>query len=207
MAEVPAEEAIRNLAAGDLALSFAVSTALSELAPGGDAASGAARLGRDTRATLAETLRLATRLVSIRPASAYGRLLLGEAGQALWDLEPESSRGSTEPWRRAFDGARSAAPGLELIPMTEAATFLSAWPRLSAENRQEAAKVIAETFRSRDGARRLFPEAWRQLGPGALRLLPDTPQVLADCAAWLRAVGQDGAAGELDVRRTGQVGG
>ena len=198
----PAGEAIRTLATGDLALSFAVSTAISQLAPGGDAAGAAARLGRDTRPLLGDTARLAAVFVSARPASAYGRLLLGQAGEALWDLEAGPNAPSTEAWRQAFEGARSAAPDFDLIPLTEAATYLSAWPRLPAGDRDEASKAIGEALRSREGARRLFPEAWRKLGPAALRLLPNDPDELAESASWLRAVGQSGAAKELEARRS-----
>ncbi len=201
MAAAPADLAIGTLASGDLALSFAVSTALSELAPEGDAAGAAAQLGRDTRPMLGETVRLAASYVSIRPASAYGRLLLGQAGQALWDLAGGQSTQSAEAWRRAFEGARSAAPGFDMVATTEAATYLAAWPRLTAADREQAMNVIAEGLRTREGARRLFPDAWRKLGTASLRLLPNAPDVLAESAEWLRAVGQTGAASALESRR------
>jgi hypothetical protein len=201
VAAAAADEAIRTLGSGDLALSFAVSTALSQLAPGGDAAGAAAQLGRDTRPMLTDAVRLAAFFVALRPASAYGRLLLGQAGEALWDLDAGSNPSSAAPWRRAFDGARAAAPGFDLVSLTEADTYLSAWARLSADDRQEASKVIARGLSSPEGARRLFPEAWRRLGSGALPLLPNTPEVIGDTAAWLRAVGQADAARELEARR------
>jgi hypothetical protein len=197
VAAAPAEEAVRTLAAGDLALSFALSATLSQLAPGGDAASAAAQLGRDTRPLLEDVVRVAAAFVAARPASAYGRLLLGQAGEALWDLGGGTHPSSAALWRKAFAGARSAAPGFEMVSVTEAATYLSAWPRLPSEDRADATRAIAAALGSRDGARRLFPDAWRRLGPDALPLLPNSPEVVADSAAWLRAIGQTDAARKL----------
>jgi hypothetical protein len=202
VAASPAEEAVRTLAAGDLALSFAVAAALSQLAPGGDAAGAAAQLGRDTRPMLEDAVRVAAAFVALRPASAYGRLLLGQAGEALWDLGDGGTHpSSAAPWRQAFAGARSAAPGFEMVSVTEAATYLSAWPRLPSEDRADATRAIAAALGSREGARRLFPDAWRRLGPDALALLPNSPEVVADSAAWLRAIGQTDAARKLGASR------
>jgi hypothetical protein len=198
-------ETIAVLEAADVARAFAVEVTLAELAPGGDATAVSVRRGVDTRGTLKAAEKLAVAAVGGRPGSAHHRMLLAESAYALWDLDPKPGADSTKAWRGAFQAAGEGAPGFELIATAGANTILAAWPRLSPTDREASLPELRHCFESRGCARRVLPAAWQRLGAQSLDLLPDDPETLAQAATWLRAMGQQGAAGAIDRRREGHA--
>jgi hypothetical protein len=205
LANATSVETIAVLEAADVARAFAVEAVLADLAPGGDATGVSVRRGVDTRGTLKAAEKLAAAAVGERPGSAHHRMLLAESAYALWDLDPKPGADSTNAWRGAFRAAGEGAPGFELIATSCANAILAGWPRLSPTDREASLPGLRHCFESRECARRVLPAAWQRLGAQSLDLLPDDPETLAQAATWLRAMGQQGAAGAIDRRRAGHA--
>ena len=193
------------LETADLAGAFAAQACLGRLAPSG--AGAAAQFGPEARRALDSVQATAAEGVEARPGSAWARLLLGQAGYALWDLESRPAPDAARRWLRTLTLAESAAPGFDLVSASAADAVLGAWPRLSEGDRAAARELLRRAWQSPAYVRSTFAGAWTTLGPDAAGWLPDSPSSLAEAAAALRSIGQPEAAEALDARRRGLASG
>lgn len=189
------------LETADLASAFAAQACLARLAPLG--AGAAAQFGPEAVSALGSVQARAAAGVQARPGSSLTRLLLGEAGHALWDLESRPAPDAARKWLRTFALAQAAAPGFDLVSTGAADAVLGAWPRLSEGDRVAARELLRRAWLSPAYVRNSLGAAWTVVGPDAAAWLPDAPGSLAEAAGALRSIGQSAAADALDRRRRG----
>jgi len=201
LAAVPANvESLALCERADLAAAFVAESVLAERAPAGGSSDASARFGARAGKLLGSARDLAAAAVSERPGWAPHQLLLGRAGYAVWDLSARPEAAATRAWFQAFQTAGSQAPGLDLTWVTAADAVVAGWPRLSANEREEAIPVLRRALLSAGYVRQAFPGVWRVLGPRAVELLPEAADNLREGIAAFRAMGQPVAAQALEAR-------